>query len=163
MAAASVGSQHWRVAVHFLQRSSLLEHSVFLQPVWDPGTGNLAYWGKERGATSVQGDSGSIAFSFPLDSLIRGSSFNSLYHHPIHPLAHSCLASEFVGPLVGAGVGVCAGVRRVVSSGVDDEDDACMDGVVTDVPPGRKRKLIERYSLVNLFKVTPSWLTNIRK
>ena len=84
-------------------------------------------------ATSVRGDSGSTAFSLPMDSLIRGSPSDSLHYHPIHACARSCLASDFVGLGLGAGVGVCAGVSCVVSLGVvDDEDDACMDGLVTD-------------------------------
>ena len=85
-------------------------------------------------ATSVQGDSGSVAFSALMDPLFRDPSHNSQHHHDIHAHAHSCLASEFVGSGVGAGVGVCAGVYRAVSSGVfDDEDDACMGGTATDV------------------------------
>ena len=97
-------------------------------------------------ATSVQWDTGSIAFSLPLDSLIRGSSCDSLHCHPIHACAHSCLASEFVGPVVGAGGGVCAGVPRVVSSGVVDVEDACMDGTATDVIHSASNSVIQGFS-----------------
>ena len=52
-----------------------------------------------EGAASVQGDTGSAAFSCT-DSLIHGSLVNSSFH-PIHACAHSC----FDG--CRAGFGVC--------------------------------------------------------
>ena len=72
-----------------------------------------------------------------LDSSIRGSDSDSS-HHPIHACAHSRLDSCGVGSGVGFGVGFGVGagavVSCVVSSGaVDDVDDACMDGSVSDV------------------------------
>ena len=75
--------------------------------------------------------------------LVYLSSSNASHHHPIPACAHSCLASEFVGP----GVGVCSGFPCVVSSGVvDDEDDACMDGTVTDVIPSASNSELLSFS-----------------
>ena len=82
-----------------------------------------------------------------MDSLIRGCSSYSLYHHPIHARAHSRLASDCMGSGVGDGVGVCAGASCVVSSGVvDDEDGACMDGTVTDVIHSASNSVIQGFS-----------------
>ena len=45
------------------------------------------------------------------------------------------------------GVGACAGVRCVVSSGfVDDVDDACMDGSVSDVIHPGSNSVIQSFS-----------------
>ena len=97
-------------------------------------------------AASVQEDTGSTSFSLPCDSSIRGSPLNSL-HHPIHACAHSRLDSFGVGSGVGVGVGVCAGVSCVVPSGaVDDVDDACMDGSVTDVIHTVSNSVIQGFS-----------------
>ena len=77
-------------------------------------------------ATSVQGSTGSTAFSLMHHSLIRGCRPDSL-HHPIHACAHSRLDLCGVGSGVGVGFGACAGVSCGVSSGVvDDVDDAWM-------------------------------------
>ena len=47
----------------------------------------------------------------------------------------------------GWGVGVCAGVRRVVSSGVvDGVDDACMDVSVSDVSLPGSHSVIQSFS-----------------
>ena len=83
-------------------------------------------------ATSVQGSTGSTAFSLMHHSLIRGCRPNSFYH-PIHACVHSRLDQCGVGSDVGVGFGACAGVSCVVSSGViDNVDDACMDGSALD-------------------------------
>ena len=85
-----------------------------------------------REVTSVQGDTGSTAFSLMHHSPIRDCRPNSL-HHPIHACAHSRLEKCGVGSGGEGGVGACAGVSCVVSSGVvDDVDDACMDGSALD-------------------------------
>ena len=55
-------------------------------------------------ATIVQWDTGSIAFSLPFYSSVRGSHSNSL-HHLIHACAHSRLDNCGVGSGVGVGVG----------------------------------------------------------
>ena len=48
---------------------------------------------------------------------------------------------------VWAGVGVCAGVPCFISSGVDDdEDDACMDGTVTDAIHSASSSVIQGFS-----------------
>ena len=79
--------------------------------------------------TSVQGDTGSIAFSAMQHSLIRGCHHNS-FHHPIHACAHSRLDRCGVGVGV-SGVGVACPLLLsllCVSRVDDDVDDACMDG-----------------------------------
>ena len=58
--------------------------------------------------TSVQGDTGSSAFSSMQHTLIRGCQHNS-FHHPIHACAHYRLDLRGVGSGVGVGLGACAG------------------------------------------------------
>ena len=79
--------------------------------------------------TSVQGDTGSIAFSAVQHSLIRGCHHNS-FHHPIRACAHSRLDRCGFGVGV-SGVGVACPLLLsllCVSRVDDDVDDACMDG-----------------------------------
>ena len=93
-------------------------------------------------AASVQGDTGSTAFSILHDSLIRDCRPNSL-HHPIHVCAHSRLD----GCGVGSGVGAGAVVSCVVSSGVvDDVDDACVGGSAFDVIRPGCNSVIQSFS-----------------
>ena len=82
-------------------------------------------------ATSVQGDTGSTAFSHLHHSTIRGCKHNSS-HHPIHACAHSRLDLCGVGSGVGVGLGVCARVSCGVLPGVADDVDACMDDPALD-------------------------------
>ena len=95
-------------------------------------------------ASSVQRDTGSTALSLPCDSSIRGPHLDSL-HHPIHACAHSRLDNNNVSS--GVVVGGCAGVSCVVPSGaVDDVDDACVDGSVTDIIHAVSKSVIQGFS-----------------
>ena len=68
-------------------------------------SGSVVHVEDHGGAASVQGDTGSVAFSLPFDSPIRGSDSDS-FHHPIHACAHSRLEKCGVGVGVGVGLGL---------------------------------------------------------
>ena len=110
------------------------------------GVGCAVHAEDHGSAASVQGDTGSATFSLPLDSSIRGSDSNSS-HHPIHACAHSRLDSCGVGSGVGFGIGAGAVVSCVVSSGaVDDVDDPCTDGSVSDLIHTGSNSVIQGFS-----------------